>query len=294
LAGLVLAVTSTATAQQALPPRVTDYSNYPDTPQALLTAGCDFSGVTGVSFSLNDSTPVGNLADLPELQAGDEVTMSWAGVAPACVGSALSLTQKDSPQPFFDPTVDQPIGTYNFATLSDAPGSLSLTVPDLSGLGHSCSYQLDAVVGVPLAIVGPSGSFYEASTRGDDRRTTLISFRNGSYTICVAQATTTTTQPTTTTTTPPSTTTTQPTTTTTTTPAATAATTAPPPTTEPIATAASAASAAAGSSQSSQAAQATRTLAATGTSPWTAAVGILGLLIGVTLLLLSRRRQLTS
>src|SRR4051794_17836384 len=29
LAGFLLAVTSTATAQQALPPRVTDYSNYP-------------------------------------------------------------------------------------------------------------------------------------------------------------------------------------------------------------------------------------------------------------------------
>ena len=51
LAGLLLVATSTATAQQALPPLVTDFSTYPDTPQAVLTDGCDFTGLTGASFS---------------------------------------------------------------------------------------------------------------------------------------------------------------------------------------------------------------------------------------------------
>ena len=60
LVGLLLAVTSTASAQQTLPPLVTDYANYPDTPEAMLTDGCDATGVTGVMFSLNDGTPGDN------------------------------------------------------------------------------------------------------------------------------------------------------------------------------------------------------------------------------------------
>src|SRR4051794_7197773 len=171
LAGLLLVATSTATAQQALPPLVTDNANYPDTLQALLTDGCDFTGVTGTSFSLNGGAPVGNLSDLPGVQAGDIVTMSWTGVAPACVGSAISLAVKDAPQPFFDPGVDQPTppGGYNVATLTAGAGSVSLTMPDLSLFSNNCNYQLDGVVGVPLAVVGPSGSFYSAASRGDDR-----------------------------------------------------------------------------------------------------------------------------
>ena len=77
LVGLLLAAVSTATAQATLPPLVTDYANYPDTPQAMLTDGCDANGVMGVMFSLNGGTPVDGLANLPEMQAGDIVTMTW-------------------------------------------------------------------------------------------------------------------------------------------------------------------------------------------------------------------------
>ena len=31
----------------------------------------------------------------------------------------------------------------------------------------ACAYQVDAVIGGPLAVVGPNGSFYGNSTRGD-------------------------------------------------------------------------------------------------------------------------------
>src|SRR5262245_39860769 len=103
LAGLLLVATSTATAQTGLPPLVTDFANYPDTPEAMLTPGCDFSGINNVTFSVNGGTPVTGLGLLPELSAGDSVTMTWGSMAPECVGSIISLAVKDAPQPFFDP-----------------------------------------------------------------------------------------------------------------------------------------------------------------------------------------------
>src|SRR6476659_10060110 len=181
LIGALLGVVSTATAQE-LPPLVTDYANYPDTPQAMLsTPTCDSTGdVEGVLFSANDGTPAPNLGDLPELNAGEVVTMTWTGVSADCVGSAVSLTVKVATEPFFDPAVDQIAvpGGYNTTTLLDGPGTLSLTMPDMFAFGHGCAFQLDAIVGVPLAIVGPSGSDYSSSVRGDNRRTTVFSWRN--------------------------------------------------------------------------------------------------------------------
>src|SRR6476659_10114454 len=101
--GLSVGAVSTATAQETLPPRVTDYANYPDTPQAMLTPGCDANGdVSGVAFSLNGGAPVGGLADLPEMQAGDVLTMTWNGVSADCAGSAISLSVKVAQEPVFD------------------------------------------------------------------------------------------------------------------------------------------------------------------------------------------------
>jgi len=283
LIGLLLAVSTAVSAQATLPPLVNDYANYPDTPQAILTAGCDANGdVTGVSFSANGGTAVSGLADLPEMNAGDVLTMTWTGVSADCVGSAISLTVKIAQEPVFKQNVNQlaaPSG-YNTTILVDAPGSLSVTLPDLASFGFGCAYQLDAIVGVPLAVVGPSGSDYSASVRGDDRRTTVFSWRNGAYAICVAQATTTSTTaapPTTTSTTTASTTTTTARTTTTT----TAPTTAAPPTS----------AAAPPSAQGVQAAQATRTLAATGAHPAIAAMGVAVLVLGLTMMAASRRRH---
>jgi hypothetical protein len=287
VAGLLLTVTSTATAQTS-PQPVTDFADYPDTSQAMLTDGCDFSGVTGVAFSVNGQPTTGDLGALPELAAGDAVTMSWAGVTPACVGSAISLAVKDAPAPIFDPAVDQPItpGGYTVTFLTAGAGSVTLIMPDLTPFGHACAYQMDAVVGLPLAIVGPSGSFYSAASRGDNRRTTLISFRNSAYEVCTTQeTTTTTTAPTTTTTTAPTTTTTTAPTTTTTAPTTTTTARTSPPTTDP-----SVANVSTSAAQGTQAAaQAQRALAATGSTPWTALVGLVAVSLGVLLLVGSRR-----
>jgi hypothetical protein len=275
LAGVMLAVTSTATAQ-TLPPLVTDYANYPDTPEAMLTPGCDFTGVSGTMFSVNGSAPVGNLGELPEFQAGDVVTMTWTGVVDACVGSAISLVVKIPTEPFFDASVDQPTGEggYTVGTLTAGLGSLSFTMPDLTPFDRECDYQMDAVVGVPLKVVGPNGSFFSANLRGDNRRTTLLSARNSRYEVCVAHTSQTIAVA--------PTTTTALTTTTSETPAST--------TTEP--TAASPTSAA----QSAQAVlQTQRTLAATGatrTTPWAAFAGIFAVGLGALLLVAGGRRHL--
>ena len=222
------------------------------------------------------------------------MVMAWSGVAPACVGSAVSLVVKNTPQPFFDPAVDQPTapGGYNVATLTDGAGSVSLVLPDLFPLGNSCNYQVDAIVGVPLAVVGPGGSFYSESLRGDGRRTTLVSFRNGAYSICAAQTTSSTTSTTTTTTAPPPPTTQPPAPPTTQPPAPpTTQPPAPPTSTTPSAPTSTVATATLAAQSAVQAAQAQRTLAATGTTSSTALVGVIVVGFGLLLLVASSRRQ---
>src|SRR5436190_10520436 len=91
-------------AQTAL---VTNYAEYPNTAQAQLPAGCDGNGVSGVQYSLNGAPPVASLAALPDLNAGDEVAMSWTGVDPACVGAPIVLAIKVAADPFFDPSDNQ-------------------------------------------------------------------------------------------------------------------------------------------------------------------------------------------
>lgn len=313
-AGAALALTGTllvlsgGAGGQTLPPLVTDYGNYPDTPQALLTEGCDFSGLTLVTFTLNGGPPVGSLSLLPPPTSGDVITMSWQAVSEECVGAAVSLVVKDAPQPFFDPAVNQPTAGYNVGTLTDQDGggTLSLTLPDLAASGNGCAYQIDAIVGVPLAVVGPSGSFYSAGNRGDEKRTTLISFRNGAYPQCV-ETTTSTTEPSTTTsstvpdstttstvpgstttsTTAPTTSTTSPSTTTSTTEPPTSTTAPPPSSTAPSTTSPST------TTTRAVPAAAQRSFASTGTTPWNAVAGVAAVGLGVALLTVSwlRRRS---
>ena len=215
VAGLFL-VPALAGGQTAL---VTDYDNYPATPQAQLGAGCDGGGLYHSElFSLNGGPTVSDPHDLPEFNAGDTVTMTWNATTPECVGSPIVLDIKVSDDPFFDVGDDQKAFVpYAEATADGGPGSVSFTMPSLTalnaaGIGRNCAYQLDAIVGLPLAIVGPSGSDYSAGIRsappinkpGSDDRTTLIKWRNGAYQTCVAEeTTTTTTAPTTTTSTTP-------------------------------------------------------------------------------------------
>ena len=45
----------------------------------------------------------------------------------------------------------------------------------------ACNWQVDAVAGTPLAVVGPNGSFYSGASRGDNGPSTLISANNGGF-----------------------------------------------------------------------------------------------------------------
>ena len=189
--------------------------------------------------------------------------------------------------------MDQPTapGGYNVATLTDGAGSVSLVLPDLFPLGNSCNYQVDAIVGVPLAVVGPGGSFYSESVRGDGRRTTLVSFRNGAYSICAAQTTSSTTSTTTTTTAPPR----RPLSPRPRRPARPADHQPRPPTsTTPSAPTSTVATATLAAQSAVQAAQAQRTLAATGTTSSTALVGVIVVGFGLLLLVASSRRQVAT
>ena len=221
-----------------LPELVEDYANYPATPEAILNPGCTAGSVVGFEFSVREidtatgvlgppSPFVPDLDLLPAVQSGDVVTMRWASVAPACVGSAIAITVKASTQPFFDPTRNQltpradGLGDAGYSVgilTSTGPGSISLTMPDLSiliplfpELGLDCDYQIDGIVGVPLRDVGPDGSFFSSNLRqqfgigpqppapGSDV-STVFSDRNSTYAVCAVptQQTTTTTTPTTT------------------------------------------------------------------------------------------------
>lgn len=146
--------------------------------------------------------------------------MAWTDVAPACIGSAVSFVVKVALGPMFDPNVDQltgPNGGYSVEFLVAGPGEITFPMPDLARFGLGCDYQLDAIVGIPLRDVGPSGSFFSHELRVQqgkataDTRTTVISAKNGSYLSCDVPTTTipvTTpfTAPTTTPTTAPTTT----------------------------------------------------------------------------------------
>jgi hypothetical protein len=235
---------STARAQipdDERPPLVTDYANYPGTPQAFLTPGCDGAGMIGSSFTFDFAAggtagPIPDLDDAPVLAQGDLVTWSWIDVAPECVGSAVSLVVKVALGPSRDPFTNQvtgPNGGYSVEFLaSTGPGEITFPMPDLARFGLGCDYQLDAIVGIPLQVIGPSGSFFTqflrelVGTDTADTRTTLVSAQHGTYLNCLVAPTTSTS---TTTTTAPTTTTTAPTTTT----SAPVATTAPTTTTTP-------------------------------------------------------------
>jgi hypothetical protein len=209
----VVAATS-AGAQQVpdaqRPPLVTDFAAYPSTPQAFLGPTCDFTGVLGSTYTValgagGTAGPVGDLAQLPVLTgpngtAPDVVTWTWTGVTPACVGSAVSMVVKVALGPSFDPNVDQltgPNGGYVVGFLTAGPGTLTFPMPDLARFGLGCDYQLDAIVGIPLQDVGPSGSFFSGPLRqqqgkanGDDR-TTVLSAKNGTYPSCTVPPSTT-------------------------------------------------------------------------------------------------------
>jgi hypothetical protein len=229
----ILALAHGHAGAQVVPPQpapITDYAGYPGNNE--LPPGCDANGVIGVTFTVNGGAPVANLQDIDPIHEGDLVVMSWTDVLPVCGDPVnpgpIVLAMKSAPDGTFNPKVDQALDLpYAFGLLvAGQPGSVSYPLPPLDDdTWPGCSGQLDAITGLPLAIVGPDGSYYAHDVPWDH----LISSWNGSYPECDAPEVTTTV-PTTvpeTITTAPEVTTTVPEPTTTTGPALTTTTTIP-------------------------------------------------------------------
>ena len=196
-----------------------DLSTFP----APLPSGCpEGSGaLQGVRFSTADSGAV-TTADLSQLalEAGDGVIMRWDGFAANCLDGSgrpvmrVTLAAYLTPTATFDSNVDQRLVDWT----SCGPGAaecagdgsgyrLQLAVP-AEAVG--CQFQIDAILGAPLAAVGTSGSFYSAELRGGQGPNLLIGATNFAVAGCNDAAggttpTTVTAEATTTTTTTPST-----------------------------------------------------------------------------------------
>ena len=340
--GLVLAAAGIASAaviaDPAGPDSVVVSSNFNLYPQAPIPNGCNagsafldgalYSVQRGSAGQAANAPPVANSNTLNEgaigrLYPGDTITMTWVGFAPqGCNGEAIgvSLAVKSASSPSFDPSVDQALlRAFAYCGAGGTPcggeggagNRLSLVMP---GEDEACNYQVDAVIGGPLNVVGPAGSFYNDSTRGANGKNPaggnrLITSNNGGPGTCESTTTTegtTTTTEGTTTTTQGTTTTTQGTTTTlpvcttcrtveetTTTTAATTTvgTTAPPTTLAPATTVSR------GEVPPEETVEGTtvtnpETLPVTGSSTWPAArIGIVMVLLGVAALTLSKRRS---
>lgn len=208
LAGVALISLGMGTAARAVEDEVVttpivDFENYPPAlpaacpggPAALIDARFDNGrGAQGQSF-----------ADL-DVRGGDTVTLSWAGLADGCEDGdgnplvSVSLAAYETEQFDFDPALDQRLlpgwvtagaGATPFARVGDR-WSVSFVVP---GEDVSCLMQIDAVLGAPLAVVGPSGSFYSRVLRGDDRPDMLIGSKALETIPCVPAPTTTSTAP---------------------------------------------------------------------------------------------------
>ena len=197
----LLAVVDFADAD-ALPAPISDYGSYP----AALPTGCPngTAALVGLVFG-NDAGDTNSNMRLLSFEPGDTVTMSWTGFDADCLdGSgdpaiAVSLAVYETPDGTFDATVDQTLVDWNVCGLgapacAQSGGWYSLTI----GIPTSdvCAMQVDAVLGLPLEVVGPSGSFYSGATRGHGPNR-LLSATNFAVDSCTTTTSTTTTTTTT-------------------------------------------------------------------------------------------------
>lgn len=76
---------------------------------------------------------------------------------------SLSSSVKKTNFPTFVPSDNQALVEPGWAyAIVTGPGQFSITMPSRD---IACNYQVDAVVGPPLAVVGPLGAYYGSSTR---------------------------------------------------------------------------------------------------------------------------------
>jgi hypothetical protein len=143
---------------------------------APLPPGCPegAAALQGVRFD-DGGPPVGELSQLT-LGSGETLTVRWDRFAPGCADASgtpliqVSLAAYATTALTFDPVVDQTLVASTTCGLGGASCAvteggyaLRLTVPPES---VGCRFQIDAILGEPLPIVGPSGSYYSAVLRG--------------------------------------------------------------------------------------------------------------------------------
>ncbi|MEA3216616.1 MAG: hypothetical protein QOJ19_2772, partial [Acidimicrobiia bacterium] len=141
---------------------ITDYNNYPP----ALPDGCPggSAALQGLEFSNGRGATASDLRQLPVMH-DDVVTMTWSNFAPGCSSATVALAAYKADGPTFDMNKDEQLlpgwtgcgpGTDPCQQVN-GKYTLSLVVP---ARGVACNMQLDALLGAPLAVVGPSGSFY--------------------------------------------------------------------------------------------------------------------------------------
>ncbi len=168
-------------AQNASPPAVTDYANYP-LGLGIIPAGCATEGeglLIGEQFSINGGDPLADLRSAGEIPADATITMTWTGYAPGCEGIGLSLSRKVAPAPTFNADVNQYVNVWSYCGPGGTACAGSLTLDLSVSTGVAC-YQIDANAGPPLNVVGPAGSFYSMNGQFN----TLISANNGGTEPC--------------------------------------------------------------------------------------------------------------
>jgi len=166
------------------PPGVSAVTNYATYPASEYPAGCFSVGsdiVTNEQFRVNGGPPASSMAEL-SIAPGDVITMTWDGFAPGCEQAGISLAIKIADAPGFDASSDQYLSGFDYCGPAGSPCTAphQLTL-DTSALAGSSCFQLDATIGRPLNIVGPSGSFYALNSPIN----MLISAHNGGVTPCV-------------------------------------------------------------------------------------------------------------
>jgi hypothetical protein len=197
--GLGGAFVATAPSAAAAPAPITQYASFP----APLPPGCPGGPAALVDpVWSNGRGGVENDLRRLDLTGGDDLTLTWSGFASGCLGPSgvpavtVSLTAYDAgpvSNPLaFDPSIDQHLLVSTSCGVDAGPCTLaagrytmSLTIPGPSP-DMSCNLQAGGVLGLPLAVVGPNGSFYSPLLRGDNGPALGIGDTNFGMTGCEA------------------------------------------------------------------------------------------------------------
>lgn len=175
---------------------ITAYDGYPP----ALPAGCPDGPDALLDVSWRNGT--GQRAtslDAFVLSSAETFTVSWSAFAAGCLapdGSpaiAVSTKVYDAVVYPFDRDVDQRLlggwercgAGVGPCRTSEGRYELAVTLPSNE---VTCVVQFGLVIGPPLAVVGPNGSYYNAATRGDAGPDMLVAARNGEIAGCVAPA----------------------------------------------------------------------------------------------------------